>query len=252
MNAVTQGIRWLGRNALDFALPARCAGCGAITDLPHQFCAACWQKVDWLGQGCDCCGTPLEATDADQCARCMAQTPIIARTRAAMAYGDIARVAGAAAQIFAQGGACGDDGALHAADGRRGAGRSAGAGAAPLDADLVGAGFNQSGLIAAKLANLTGLAHRPTILERVKRTRSLKNMSPKQRADEVRAAFKVSDEEAVKGQRFLLVDDVLTSGSTSDACAKALLRAGAERVDLICFARVVRPRVARALSGFGR
>ncbi len=38
-----------------------------------------------------------------------------------------------------------------------------------------------------------------------------------------------------------IVDDVLTTGSTSDACAKALLRAGAERVELICFARVVRP-----------
>ena len=236
-----QGMRWLGRNALDFALPARCAGCGTITDAPDQFCTACWQQVDWLGTGgCACCGIPLEATEAEQCGRCMAETPIIARTRAAVAYGDIPRSLVLRLKYSRKG-------ALAATMARY---------MRPLvdivpEAIIVPVplhwtriwwrGFNQSGLIAAKLARLTGLAHRPTILERVKRTRSLKNMSPKQRADEVRAAFKVADVALVQGMRVILVDDVLTSGSTSDACAKMLLRAGAARVDLLCFARVVRP-----------
>ena len=79
-------------NRARFRLPARCAGCGAITPLPHQFCASCWQQVDWLGQsGCESCGIPLEATDVEHCGRCLAEAPIIARTRAAVAYGDIAR-----------------------------------------------------------------------------------------------------------------------------------------------------------------
>ena len=240
MNAVTQGIHWLGRSALDFALPARCAGCGTITDLPHQFCPDCWQKVEWLGQGCDCCGIPLEATDADHCARCLAEAPVIARTRAAMAYGDIPRSLVLRLKYSRKV-------ALAATMARY---------MRPLvdvapDAVLVPVplhwtriwwrGFNQAGLIAARLAKLTGMSHDPTILKRVKRTRSLKNMSPRQRADEVRSAFKVIDRHKVKGRRFVLVDDVLTSGSTSDACARALLRGGATRVDLICFARVVRP-----------
>lgn len=241
MVALGQGIQWLGRAALDFALPARCAGCGTITDLPHQFCATCWQQVEWLGQGgCEQCGLPLEATDIDSCARCLAKPPIIARSRAAIAYGDIARSL-----------------ALRLKYSRKVALASTMArymrpliNALP-DTILVPVplhwtrlwwrGFNQSGLLAANLARLCGMEHRPALLRRVRRTKALKNMSPRQRSLEVRSAFAIDDTAGVKGRSFLLVDDVLTTGSTSDACARTLLRAGAERVELICFARVVRP-----------
>jgi len=241
MVALGQGIQWLGRAALDFALPARCAGCGTITDLPHQFCATCWQQVEWLGQGgCEQCGLPLEATDIDSCARCLAKPPIIARSRAAIAYGDIARSL-----------------ALRLKYSRKVALASTMArymrpliNASP-DTILVPVplhwtrlwwrGFNQSGLLAANLARLCGMEHRPALLRRVRRTKALKNMSPRQRSLEVRSAFAIDDTAEVKGRSFLLVDDVLTTGSTSDACARTLLRAGAERVELICFARVVRP-----------
>lgn len=227
MVALVRGILWLGRTALDFALPARCAGCGTITDLPHQFCTTCWQQVEWLGEGgCEQCGLPLEATDIESCGRCLAKAPIIARSRAAIVYGDIARslvlrlkysrkVALAATMarymrplINAQ-----PDTILVPV---------------PLHwSRLWWRGFNQSGLLAAKLAKLNGMEHRPTQLRRVRRTRALKNMSPRQRTIEVKSAFAIDGAAEVKGRRFLLVDDVLTTGSTSDACAKALLRAGA-------------------------
>ena len=66
-------------------------------------------------------------------------------------------------------------------------------------------------------------------------------MSPLQRRQEVAGAFEIVDKEAVNGRRVILVDDVLTTGSTANACARVLLRAGASQVDLVCWARVVRP-----------
>ena len=66
-------------------------------------------------------------------------------------------------------------------------------------------------------------------------------MSPLQRRRAVAGAFKVRDASAIDGQTIVLVDDILTTGATANACARALRRAGAARVELISWARVVRP-----------
>src|SRR4051812_42148857 len=77
---------------LDFALPTRCAGCGAIVADVHSFCGDCWSQVEFLGEsGCTTCGMPLEATDAELCGVCVAKPPRIARTRSAVAYDELSR-----------------------------------------------------------------------------------------------------------------------------------------------------------------
>jgi predicted amidophosphoribosyltransferase len=62
-----------------------------------------------------------------------------------------------------------------------------------------------------------------------------------QRRRTVAGAFRVTNKDAVAGRTIVLVDDVLTTGSTAEACARALTRAGAARVELISWARVVKP-----------
>ena len=101
--------------------------------------------------------------------------------------------------------------------------------------------FNQSGALARVISRESGVKVASEVLRRVRATEQQIGLSRAQRASNVQGAFKVAAERNadIAGRRVVLIDDVLTSGATTDACARALLRAKAARVDVLVFARVV-------------
>jgi ComF family protein len=101
--------------------------------------------------------------------------------------------------------------------------------------------YNQSGALARVIERQSGVKLASEALRRVRPTQQQIGLSRSERASNVQGAFKVAPERKadIAGRRVILVDDVLTSGATVDACARVLLRAKAAQVDVLVFARVV-------------
>ncbi|HEY5046703.1 MAG TPA: ComF family protein [Rhizomicrobium sp.] len=104
--------------------------------------------------------------------------------------------------------------------------------------------FNQSAVLANRLAGLSGVPCECRALRRLRHTKSQGEMpSAKARRRNVRAAFRIDParQASIERRKVLLLDDVFTTGSTVESCARALKRAGAEKVLVLTLARVVRP-----------
>lgn len=231
-------------HAIDFALPPRCPGCGTIVDGDHRFCMACWAQIDFLGPpSCFQCAMPLPFADCEdaRCAACLARPPAFDRAFAASAYGDLTRDLALKLKYGTKPATALTMAKMMARHVR-----------ADADALLVPVplhrwriwrrGYNQSALIASALSHATGVPHAPSAIVRVRSTPPLKAMNHGKRRDTVRGAFAIDDrcKPHLQGKTILLVDDIYTTGSTANACAKVLKKAGAGSVELHVWARVVR------------
>ena len=102
-------------------------------------------------------------------------------------------------------------------------------------------GATSRALLAEVISKASGRPVAHGALKRIKATPHQVGLDKSGRAQNVQGAFRVPPDgkAEVVGRKLVLVDDVLTSGATSDACARALLRGGAASVDVLVFARVV-------------
>ena len=197
------------------------------------------------GPVCDACGIPQQSGLVDDfvCAACTARAPAWRKARAALEYDDHA-----ARPILALKRAGRRDGlATMAGWMRRAAGDILGETdlitAVPLHRKrLIERGYNQAVWLASALSRQAGLPMQARVLVRQKNTHSQGGLSARARHRNVSGAFSVPQKyrAQIAGKRLVLVDDVLTTGATVNACVKALNRAGARSVDVVTVARVVR------------
>lgn len=231
----------IAKSIIDFALPSRCPACGEIVDGDDRFCLGCWQQLEHLDQGCMRCGDPgiVLADSESLCGACLADPPAFDTMRAAVRYGEVARTI---ALRLKYGGRVGLARTIAAAMQRH----MTGLGDAllvpvPLHGGrLWRRGYNQAALIARALAGENRERLGLETLVRTRATPYLRAMSAKERAKTVRGAFAIDERHrtAINGQCVILIDDVYTSGATTNACAKALKRGGAAQVHVRCWARV--------------
>jgi ComF family protein len=244
LGACHSAWRHTARLALDIALPTLCVACREPVD-GEGVCASCWAKLSFIAPPyCPRLGIPFVYDPGPDLLsmEAIASPPAYARARAAVRYDDVARTLVHALKYQ-------DRTDLAPAMGRW----MARAGRELLrEADALipvplhwrrgwSRRYNQSGALARVIERQSGVKLASEALRRVRRTEQQIGLSRSQRATNVQGAFKVAPERAadIQGRRLILIDDVLTSGATVDACARALLRAKASSVDVLVFARVV-------------
>jgi ComF family protein len=237
--------RRLGRRVLDALLPPQCLACDTAVDEPGSLCAVCFGRFTFITPPyCHVCGLPFEtAIDDDAiCGACLRDRPAFRHARAVFVYRDHGRDL-----VLKLKHADRTDAAVHLAAWMVRVG-----GELIREADLLVPvpmhwrrlwlrTYNQAALLANTTAALARRPCGPDVLARRKPTRTQGGLNRAGRRLNVAGAFAVRRPEAVQGKNLLLVDDVLTTGATADACARSLLRAGAARVDVLVLARVPEP-----------
>lgn len=224
--------------------PRNCIGCGVSSPEPFRYiCWECWADSARVeAPFCSVCGDPVAgAVDHEYtCYTCSNDIPVYEKARSVVRY------SGAVSEALRQ------------------LKYHAGLWAAPdlaammktcFDAEFSGIafdfvvpvplfrlrrrerGFNQSEILARELAKQIGCKTEPGVLRRIKPTATQTNLTAPQRLSNVKNAFKFRREEKLAGKNILLVDDVMTTGATVNACAKALKKGGAASVYVLTAAR---------------
>ena len=236
--------QWL-QNIINLILPPRCLMCGKILADDNGLCEECFAKIKFISYPiCYKCGAPLTAgSNTNHCAVCVSDNKNPFRFQRSMVYYDdnsrplivnfkfhdktenskfLARwLYSAGHDIWEQGADVLIPVPLHNARLRR-------------------RKYNQSALLCKDLSKFVNLPVDYTSLVRHKNTRPQVEFNGKERERNVKHAFKVCNKDAIQNKRLVIIDDVMTTGSTIRECALELLKNGAQSVDVITIARVVK------------
>jgi ComF family protein len=236
------------QQSLDLILPPKCLNCSVRLDQAHNICPDCWKDLHFISEPmCSCCGFPFgaemgldfTAIGENRCRRASKKEHPFDKAVSAIRYDDYSRnmIIGFKhqdkleytryfAKLLKQAGSS----LFHNID-------------MIIPVPLHKRRYNQSALISRILASDLNVLLETDLLLRTKNTPPQKGNMNK-RSKNVKGAFKVvsKDSKPLKGRRILLIDDVYTTGATAENCAKALKKAGADKVYVLTIYRVITPQ----------
>ncbi|WP_243403701.1 ComF family protein [Shimia abyssi] len=235
------------QTALRVVYPPRCVGCGQMVDSDFGLCGTCWSNTPFIGGlVCDACGTQLPGSGdghRELCDDCMQNPRSWKRGRAALVYADSARKL-----ILALKHGDRQDIAAPAAKWMANSIRpllEKNTIIAPVPLHwrrMVKRRFNQSALLGGALSKEVGLSFCPDLLVRTKHTQSSEGKCRAERISALIGAIQAHPKRLhrMAGRSVLLVDDVMTTGATLEACTQACLAGHATEVIIITLARVAK------------
>jgi ComF family protein len=232
--------------ALDAVFPAGCVNCADPIDIPGNLCATCWPQMTYISAPfCETCGFPFEfdRDDALICGSCIQRPPVYSKARAVLKYDDSSRDMILGYKHSDQTNRAPTFAIWMYRAGFKLVNECDIICPVPLHSRrLIQRRFNQSALLAQQLAKLSKKPVSPDMLLRTRPTRSQGGLSAAARHRNVQGVFQLNPPRRylVEKARILLIDDVLTTGATVEACCTQLLRAGAAEVNVLTFSRVVR------------
>ena len=229
---------------LDMIYPRRCLACGISAPDPFRYlCWDCWSDASRIGAPfCELCGDPVagRVEHGFVCYACSARKPAFDRARSAVRYD------GAVGEALRQ---LKYEKALWLAPDLARLLRTCVSAEYPeCSFDVIvpvplhhvrrrERGYNQSAVLAAELGRLLGRPVQGRLVRRIRPTATQTNLTARERLSNVKGAFQHKGTERLVDRRVLLVDDVMTTGATVNACAEGLKRGGAASVHVVTAAR---------------
>jgi ComF family protein len=225
-------------NTLGYALPSRCLSCDETVTTKFSFCPNCWNKLNFITKPfCKICGRSLAFSVLDPCClKCIQHPPSYDLARAILKFDECSKklihnlkyydktiLAKAFAQTIYN---------VHKEE------------IANFDLILpvpmhrlkrMLRFYNQAFLLAKELAIIAQKPICPDVLLKTKWTKPQASLSQKERENNLKNSFTIKNSAQIQGQKVILVDDVLTTGSTAKICAKELKKY-ASKVFIICVA----------------
>ena len=236
------------KDILNFLLPPRCINCGKIISDDIGLCGECFNNITFISEPyCKCCGYPfdenLSVSPNMMCPMCLKNHRKLFRySRMAIKYEKISKNMILAFKFMDK-----TENAKVFAKWLKVAGKDIFEEGAdvlvpvPLHYKrLIKRRYNQSALLAQELSVLISIPTDVKSLVKIKSTKPQVSYSGKARVKNIQGAFAVKYSDNIKGKRVVLIDDVKTTGSTLNECAKALLKAGAISVDYLTIAGVLK------------